>query len=69
MRTGTCLLKCVQSNLVEFTDVSELFTASTIRAIIEVVKVSEMTVSFHQTTGSNNAEDRHLHLIDFIKEN
>jgi hypothetical protein len=45
-----------------FTEVSEVFTASINRApMMESVSTSETSVNFYQTTRRNIPEDRHLH--------
>jgi hypothetical protein len=36
-------------------------SASIIRAIMEAVSISEMSVNFYQTTRRNKPEDSHLH--------
>jgi hypothetical protein len=43
-----------------FTDVSEVFAASVIRAVMEAASTSETSVNFYQTTRRNNQEDSHL---------
>jgi hypothetical protein len=54
--------------LVDFTDVSEVLTTSIIRATIirslmmEVVRTSETSVNFYQTTRCNITEDSYLQL-------
>jgi hypothetical protein len=48
----------------KFTDVSEVLTASIIRAIartMEVVNTSETSVKFYQTTRRDIPEGSHLH--------
>jgi hypothetical protein len=52
-----------QFSLVEFTDVSETFAASIIRAMMEAASTSETSVNFYQTTRRNNPEDSHLELL------
>jgi hypothetical protein len=57
-----CLLGCCAASSV--TEVSEVFAASIIRAIIalmvEAASTSEMSVNFYQTAGRKNPEDNHL---------
>jgi hypothetical protein len=52
----------------ELTNVSEVLTASIIRAItammMEAVSTSEILVNFHQATQCNILEDSHLHLTN-----
>jgi hypothetical protein len=52
-----------------FTDVSEVFAASIIRAMSkwEAESTSETSVNFHQTERRNNPENNHLHI--FRREN
>jgi hypothetical protein len=46
----------------KFTDVSEVLTASIIRAMtIEAASSCETSVNFYQTTQRNIPEDNHLH--------
>jgi hypothetical protein len=51
-------------SLIEFTDVSKVFAASIIRAMIalmmEAASTSKTSVNYH-TTRRNNPEDSHLH--------
>jgi hypothetical protein len=44
-----------------FTDVSDVFSVSIIRAMMEAASTSETLVNFYQTTRRNNPEDSHLH--------
>jgi hypothetical protein len=47
---------------VKFTDVSEVFAASIIIALMmEAASTSETSVNFYQTTRRNIPEDNHLH--------
>jgi hypothetical protein len=46
----------------KITNVSEVLTASIIRALVmEAVITSETSVNFYQTARRNNPEDSHLH--------
>jgi hypothetical protein len=42
-------------------DVSEVVTASIIRAMMEAVSTSDVSVNFYETTRLNFPEDSHLH--------
>jgi hypothetical protein len=50
-----------------FTDVSEVLTASIIRAMMEAASTSETSVNFYKTTLSNNPQDSHLQKIFYGK--
>jgi hypothetical protein len=45
----------------KFTDVSEVLTASIIRAMMEAARTSETLVNFYQTTRRYNPEESCLH--------
>jgi hypothetical protein len=52
-------------SLVNFTDVSEVLTASIIRAIMmEAASTYETSVNFYQTTRRNIPEDGHFQVTD-----
>jgi hypothetical protein len=51
----------------QFTDVSEVLTASIVRAIrMEAVGTSETSVNFYQTIRHNTREDSHLHTLHLV---
>jgi len=47
--------------MLKLTDVSEVLTASIIRAMMEVVRTSETSVNFNETTRRYIPEDSKLH--------
>jgi hypothetical protein len=49
-------------SLIKLTDVTEVLTASIIRAMIEAVSISEASFIFYETTRSSIQEDSHLHV-------
>jgi hypothetical protein len=46
----------------QFTNVSQVLTASIIALMMETASTSKMSANFYQTTWSNNPEDSHLHV-------
>jgi hypothetical protein len=55
-----CVLGCCASSLLEFVDVSRMFTASIIRALMELVSTSETSLNFFDTTRPGIPADRHF---------
>jgi hypothetical protein len=55
-----CLLGC---------DVSEVLTTSIIRAMMEAVSTSKMSVSIYQTTRHSIPEDSHLYIVTSLRCN
>jgi hypothetical protein len=61
------ILDITQCNPYKLTDVSEEFTASFIRAMMEAIRSSETSVSIYQTALCNVLEDSYLHVyLKFI---
>jgi hypothetical protein len=53
-------------SLVEFSEVSEVRTASIIRVMLEAVRVSETSVCFNETALCNISESCNLHTFPFL---
>jgi hypothetical protein len=58
---SVCVCVCLCVVLLKYTDISELFTASIIRAMMEAVHTSDMSVYFNKTTWRYIQESCHLH--------